>query len=86
MEFKRESIRFGVFKSFVGTVPIELRTVFLHTAPLSGVLRCHLVPIVRKNETLMVHITTPSCRNVAQKLVGICRQLGVGIDGYEAHE
>lgn len=70
MKFEGEIVLFCIVGSIIRPPPIIDPTGTLNTLPFCGILRGYLIPIVRKYETIMIHLTIPSC-DVTQKLVWI---------------
>ena len=86
MELVGEAVLFGIVESIVCSTPVEVATATFHRRPFRLVLTGNLVPQLIKlwHATSCIHIIT-GC-DIAQKLIGITGQLGVGTDGHDAHE
>ena len=66
MELEGETMFLGILGGLVGTSPIELSlSVTLYTAPFRGILGGHLVPVVREDEPVGVHVAVPSRGDVS---------------------
>ena len=66
MELEGESVLLGILGGLVGTSPVVLAlSVTLDTAPLCGILGCHLIPVVREDVTVGVHIAVPTSGDVS---------------------
>ena len=77
MELEGKIVLLGIVERVVAA-PVEVAAVALYGTPLRLVLRRHLIP-----EFVILRYTAPSIHliagcNVAQELVGICRQLRAG--------
>ena len=82
VELERESMIFGIFVDTVTVSPVETVTgCTFYLVPFRLVFRSNLVP--QRIERLVTIVYLPLSGDIAQELIGVCRQLSLHADSHQ---